>query len=253
MTDRTTDRATHRATNGATGGRHVGTRRADGQVWGIVLGGGSGARFGGAKQFAHLDGVSLLEHSLAATRTACDGVVCVVPDPAAFRPWARREGAPAERVVAGGSSRAASVRAGLAAVPGAAEVIVVADAAHPLASPALFAAVVEQVRRGAEGALPGLPLSEALARLNPDGTRGASVPREGLVLVQMPQAFRAEALRAGHATGEDGVEDSAMVAALVVNGRPARVVVVPGEVANLHVTTPQELEVAAGVLRTRRA
>jgi 2-C-methyl-D-erythritol 4-phosphate cytidylyltransferase len=35
-----------------------------------------------------------------------------------------------------------------------------------------------------------------------------------------------------------------MVAALTIDGRPARVVVVPGEIANLHVTTPEELELA---------
>ncbi len=221
-----------------------------GQVWGIVLGGGNGARFGGAKQFAELEGLTLLERSLAATRTACDGVVCVVADPAVVREGDLRPRA-GDRIVAGGSSRAASVRAGLAAVPDDAEVIVVADAAHPLASPALFAAVVEAVRRGADGALPGLPLTEAIAAVNPDGSRGAAVPREGHVLVQMPQAFRAEVLRAVHGAGGDGVEDSAMVAALRVDGRAARVVVVPGEVANLHVTTPEELDVATLLLRGR--
>jgi 2-C-methyl-D-erythritol 4-phosphate cytidylyltransferase len=57
--------------------------------------------------------------------------------------------------------------------------------------------------------------------------------------VQTPHAFRAALLRAAHATGEDGVEDSSMVAAL-----GATVVVVPGDPVNLHVTTPQELEIA---------
>jgi 2-C-methyl-D-erythritol 4-phosphate cytidylyltransferase len=211
-------------------------------VWGIVLGGGSGGRFGGAKQFLALDGVSLLERSLTATRTACHGVVCVVPDPAAARLDGVRPGG--WTVVAGGATRAGSVRAGLAAVPDHAEIIVVADAAHPLASPALFAAVVAAVRAGADGAFPGLPLTEAIATLAPDGTRTGSVPREGHVLVQMPQAFRAESLRAVHARGAEGVEDSAMVAALTVRGRPGRVIAVPGEARNVHVTTPEELDLA---------
>jgi 2-C-methyl-D-erythritol 4-phosphate cytidylyltransferase len=63
------------------------------------------------------------------------------------------------------------------------------------------------------------------------------------VLVQMPQAFRADLLRAAHATGEDGVEDSTMVAAL-----GARVAVVPGDPLNLHVTTPEELRLARRLL-----
>jgi 2-C-methyl-D-erythritol 4-phosphate cytidylyltransferase len=63
----------------------------------------------------------------------------------------------------------------------------------------------------------------------------------------MPHAFRADLLRAAHAGGEDGVEDSAMVAAL-----GARVAVVPGDPANLHVTTPQELTLARRLLDHRR-
>jgi len=211
-------------------------------VWGIVLGGGSGSRFGGAKQFTELNGTTMLERSIAATRTVCDGLVCVASDPAAA---ARLTGiGPADRVVAGGASRAGSVRAGLAAVPDHAEIIVVADAAHPLASPALYAAVVAAVRGGADGAFPGLPFTEAIAVLRPDGCRGGSVAREGHVQVQVPQAFRAGVLRAAHAGSVEGVEDSEMVARLLVDGRAARVVVVPGEVHNVHVTTPEELALA---------
>jgi len=206
-------------------------------VWAIVLGGGSGARFGGAKQFEELGGQTLLACSVAAAATVAEGVVVVVPggvEPPGLPPV---EG---KLVIAtGGAHRAASVRSGLAAVPAGAEVIVVADAAHPLASPALFAAVVDAVRAGAGGALPGLPLTEVLATVDAEGTRTGGLPREGHVLVQMPHAFRADLLRAAHAQQEDGVEDSAMVAAL-----GARVVVVPGDPVNLHVTTPHELELA---------
>ena len=68
----------------------------------------------------------------------------------------RRHGADA--VVPGGATRADSVRCGLAAVPDDAEVIVVHDAARPLASPALFAAVIAAVTDGgADGAVPGRP------------------------------------------------------------------------------------------------
>jgi 2-C-methyl-D-erythritol 4-phosphate cytidylyltransferase len=209
----------------------------DDAVWAIVLGGGSGTRFGGAKQFEDLGGLSLLGRSLAAAATVADGVVAVVPGgltPPGLPPI------DAKLLVApGGDQRAASVRSGLAAVPEDAGIIVVADAAHPLASPALFAAVVEAVRAGAGGALPGLPLTEVIAEVDADGTRTGGLPRAGHVLVQMPQAFRADLLRAAHATGEDGAEDSTMVAAL-----GARVAVVEGDPVNVHVTTPQELRLA---------
>jgi 2-C-methyl-D-erythritol 4-phosphate cytidylyltransferase len=210
-------------------------------VWAIVLGGGSGARFGGAKQFQELGGMTLLGRSVAAAASAAEGVVVVVPGGA--EPTGLPTVAATLVVAAGGAHRAASVRSGLAAVPGHADVIVVADAAHPLASPALFAAVVGAVRAGAGGALPGLPLSEVLATVDAEGTRTGGLPREGHVLVQTPHAFRADLLRAAHASGEDGVEDSAMVAAL-----GARIAVVPGDPVNLHVTTPQELEIARRLL-----
>jgi 2-C-methyl-D-erythritol 4-phosphate cytidylyltransferase len=214
---------------------------AGGPVWAIVLGGGSGARFGGAKQFQDLGGHSLLARSVLAAASVADGVVVVVPG------GNELPGLPsidAELVVAaGGAHRAGSVRSGLAAVPARAGVIVVADAAHPLASPALFAAVVGAVRSGAGGALPGLPLTEVIATVDADGVRTGGLPREGHVLVQTPHAFRADLLRAAHAGGEDGVEDSTMVAAL-----GARVVVVPGDPMNLHVTTPEELDLARRLL-----
>ena len=226
-------------------------------VWAIVLGGGSGSRFtegsGGTagadgtatpKQFLDLGGRSLIAHSVAAAGAACDGVVAVVPD--RDHPGVGAIGA--DVVVSGGAARADSVRAGLAAVPADAAVIVIADAAHPLASPELFTSVVDAVRSGAEGAFPALPLVEVVATLGPDGSRVGSVPRTGNVLVQTPQAFRADLVRQAHSAAADAVEDSAMVAELAVQGRPARVVAVPGDVRNVHVTTPVELEVARALL-----
>jgi 2-C-methyl-D-erythritol 4-phosphate cytidylyltransferase len=210
---------------------------SNGEVWAIVLGGGSGARFGGAKQFEDLGGHTLLARSVIAAAAVSDGVVIVVPG--GHWPPGLPDIEADLRIVAGGAQRADSVRAGLAAVPDSAAVIVVADAAHPLASPALFAAVVDAVWAGAGGALPGLPLTEVIASVDANGTRTGGLPREGHVLVQMPHAFAAELLRRAHSGGADGVEDSAMVAAL-----GARVVVVPGEPTNLHVTTPEELALA---------
>jgi 2-C-methyl-D-erythritol 4-phosphate cytidylyltransferase len=213
-----------------------------GSVWAIVLGGGTGARFGGAKQFADLGGMTLLARSVAAAATVADGVVVVVPYGSEAGGGATDVLPPVDAkllTAPAGEQRAGSVRSGLAAVPDDAAVVVVADAAHPLASPELFARVVAAVRDGAGGALPGLPPTEVIARVDPDGTRVGGLPREGHVLVQMPQAFRADLLRAAHADGADGVEDSTMVAAL-----GARIVVVPGDPVNLHVTTYEELALA---------
>ncbi len=213
-------------------------------VWVIVLAAGSGRRFGAAKQYADLNGRSMLEHSVAAAMRVAQGVIAVVDD--ATLSESEPAGPlhdPRVRLHPGGAQRADSVRAGLAVVPVAAEVIVVADAAHPLATPALFEAVVAAVRAGADGAVPGLPLAEVLARVDADGWRVDGLNRDGLVLVQTPQAFRAAALRSAHSGGATAAEDSALVAAA-----GGRIAVVAGEPMNVHVTTPAELELARRLL-----
>jgi 2-C-methyl-D-erythritol 4-phosphate cytidylyltransferase len=205
-------------------------------VWGLVLAGGGGARFGGPKQYADLGGRTLLDRTLATAAVACDGVVVVLPDPATAPASSPRS----ECVrVAGGETRAQSVRAGLAAVPAGAAIVVVADAAHPLATEALYRRVIDAVTAGADAAIPGLPLTEAVATVEPGGWTGTTVPAAGRVLVQTPHAFRAGILRDAHASGAEAVEDSSLVASL-----GAKVVVVPGDPMNVHVTTPAELELA---------
>ena len=91
-------------------------------------------------------------------------------------------------------TRAASVRAGLAAVPGDAAVVVVHDAARPFAAPALFAAVVGAVAAGRAPTAPSrvLPVADTVKRVSGDSVV-ATVDRDGLVAVQTPQAFVAAA------------------------------------------------------------
>ena len=89
----------------------------EGEVWAIVVAGGSGTRFGGPKQYAPLAGRRVLDWSVDAARSVAHGVVLVVPaaDAGGDEPAV-------DAVVAGGTTRSESVRAGLAAVPEGAEV-----------------------------------------------------------------------------------------------------------------------------------
>lgn len=216
-------------------------------LWTIVLAGGRGSRFtigNGTdgmptaglrpKQFLDLGGRSLAAASTLAAASVADGVVVVLPE--RDMTWDR----PALSIplieAGGGADRAASVRAGLVHVPQDCGIVIIADAAHPLASPELFGRVVNAIEAGADAAVPGLPLTEALIRVGDDGARIGGLPREGHALVQMPHAFRAAILRRVHANSPAAVEDSQLVAAA-----GGRVVVVAGEPSNLHVTTPAEL------------
>jgi 2-C-methyl-D-erythritol 4-phosphate cytidylyltransferase len=205
------------------------------EVWAVILAAGTGMRFGGVKQFASLDGRRLVDVVVETAASVCDEVVVVLPV------GVKWDGSPVAAVTEGGPTREASVRRGLAAVPSRAGLVVVHDAAHPLASPTLFEAVIAAVKAGADGAVPGLRLTETLKRV--DGGRSvANVDRRDLVMVQTPHAFRAAALRTAHAKGGEATDDSVLVEA--VGGVVA---VVPGDPRNIHVTTAGELEVARGL------
>jgi 2-C-methyl-D-erythritol 4-phosphate cytidylyltransferase len=209
------------------------------QTWGIVVAAGSGARFGGAKQFQTVGAERLVDRAVRAVTRCSDGVVVVLPA------GARWKGPPVHAAVPGGATRAASVRAGLAEVPADAEIVVVHDAARPLATDALFDAVVEAVASGADGAIPGLAVSDTIKRV--DGRHVvATVDRENLVAVQTPQAFAAAALRAAHADGAEGTDDAA-----VVEAQGGTVVIVDGESANVKVTGPDDLLLVAAFLSVR--
>lgn len=204
--------------------------RADGPVWVVVVAGGSGTRYGGAKQLEVLAGVRVLDRSLAVARAHADGVVLVTTADRASvaEPLA-------DQVVVGGASRADSVRAGLAAVPADAAVVVVHDAARPLASAALFASVIDAVRGGADAAITAIPVVDTIKRVQADRVVD-TVAREELVAVQTPQAFRADVLRRAHADGGDATDDAALVERM-----GGSVVVVPGDPRNRKLTTPEDL------------
>ena len=203
-------------------------------VWAVVVAAGAGTRFGGPKQYEVVAGRRLLDWSLDAARAAADGVVLVVAADAVDRPEPG-----ADAVVAGGATRSASVRAGLAAVPADADIVVVHDAARPAASVGLFERVIHAVRSGADAAVPGIPVVDTVKRVHGDVVV-ETLDRASLVAVQTPQAFRAAVLRR---VDGDATDDAALVEAA-----GGRVVVVPGDPANLKVTAPEDLDRVAAAL-----
>ena len=167
-----------------------------------------------------------------------NGVVLVVADAYAQQPEPS-----VDVVVVGGPERSDSVRAGLTAVPDTAEIIVVHDAARPLATFALFGEVVMTVRDGADGAVPGVGPSTRSSRSTKPGWFGPRSTASELRAVQTPQAFRATALRQAHRSGERATDDAALVEAM---GR--KVVVVLGDLQNIKITHEADLAYAAQLL-----
>jgi 2-C-methyl-D-erythritol 4-phosphate cytidylyltransferase len=207
----------------------------------VVVAAGQGVRFGGPKQFAFLDDDTVAAHSVRAARSVAQRVVLVVPTDY------DGNGEGADVVVVGGATRAQSVRAGLAQCDDV-DVIVVHDAARPMASAALFGAVVDAVTNGADGAVPGLVISDTVKRvLIEDATTviAETIARAELVTVQTPQAFRRDVLVRAHAGAADATDDAALVEAL-----GGRVVVVPGEPQNVKITEPGDLSNLSTTVRS---
>jgi 2-C-methyl-D-erythritol 4-phosphate cytidylyltransferase len=206
----------------------------EGSVWSIVVGAGSGQRFGGLKQYEMLGDRRVIDHAVAVAREASDGVVIVVA-----ANDAEREGG-----VAGGATRTQSVLAGLNAVPDEAAIICVHDAARPFADVEIFERVIAAVRAGADGAIPGVSVTDTIKVIDttPDGTRrvGSTPERSTLVAVQTPQAFRADRLREAHRVAADA-RSSATDDAALVEGMGGTVVVIEGSDRNRKITSPEDL------------
>ncbi len=213
----------------------------------ILVAAGPGSRLGAGvpKAFVALAGQPLVIHSLRALLEApsIDSVAIVVPAGElrdaqalvdAHGPWRC-----AIAIAAGGAERQDSVRAGLAAVDPAAELIAIHDAARPFVPPAVIEAVVAAAaRHGA--AIAAAPVTDTLKRVDAEGRIEATLPRERMWSAQTPQAFRAEIIRDAHrrgaATGGAATDDAVLVERL-----GARVFVVPSSADNRKITTPEDL------------
>jgi 2-C-methyl-D-erythritol 4-phosphate cytidylyltransferase len=212
-------------------------------TWTIVVAGGSGARFGGAKQFAKLGDRTVLDLSVATALTHSHFVVVVVPAEEVSRVAAHFVADTAVVVVGGGATRSGSVRNGLHAVADDAEIVLVHDAARPFASGALYESVIAAVATGSDAAVPGVPVTDTIKQITGDGVVVTTPERASLVAVQTPQGFSADALRRAHERGGNATDDAALVEAM-----GGHVIVVPGEAVNRKITTPEDLTWAEGVL-----
>jgi 2-C-methyl-D-erythritol 4-phosphate cytidylyltransferase / 2-C-methyl-D-erythritol 2,4-cyclodiphosphate synthase len=209
----------------------------------ILLAAGSGKRIGATRPKAFLPIGERPMLSVAAAAAAASPRIgaLVVAAPPGYEDEARSsvEGLSVPTtVLTGGRTRQASVRAALSALAPDAEVVVVHDAARPFAPPDLFTEVIRAVEAGADGAIPVVPVTDTVKRL--DGIRVVdTIDRTELANAQTPQAFRVRILRAAHeraaTDGEDVTDDAALLE------RTATVVAVAGDPMNFKITTLLDL------------
>jgi 2-C-methyl-D-erythritol 4-phosphate cytidylyltransferase len=146
------------------------------------------------------------------------------------------------RVVEGGATRTASVRAALAAAGDGPGAVLVHDAARPLTPPDVVARVLAALAAGAPAVVPVLPVVDTTVVVDAAGLVTGALPRETLRRVQTPQGFdRAVLVRAYDRlpSGADLTDDAAVVHTIGV-----RVATVRGDERAAKITVAHDLELA---------
>ncbi len=223
------------------------------RYWLIVPAAGVGRRFGEQKpkQYVEVHGLSLLEWSLKPFMAdeRCAGIVVALGPGDPFWPAVATKLA---RVVtaAGGAERSQSVRNGLAALEGqikASDWVLVHDAARPCLPAEDLDRLVETLQSHPVGGLLAARASDTLKAAGDDLQVVRTVDRAGLWRALTPQMFRygrlCEALDAALAAGRVPTDESQAIEWL--GDLPQ---IVAGSAANLKVTAPEDLLVAAALL-----
>ncbi len=221
----------------------------------IIPAAGTGARFGGdrPKPLADLAGRPLIARTLAVFEQCplVDGIVLLV-----HRDWrgdyekvvADGSFGKVRAVVAGGATRTASVRAGLAALDKGVSVVMVHDGVRPFVTHAMIAEGLRAVQ-ATGAAVAGVPVKPTIKSVDPRTCMAiATLDRELLWEAQTPQVFDRELLEKAYAAqGADGAvatDDAALVGRLGV-----RVQMFEGAYTNIKVTTPDDMVVAGALLK----
>jgi len=237
-------------------------------LWAVLLAAGSGTRLAQAlaphgggeavrKQYLDLGGAPLFWHSARTLSRvqAVQGLVFVFPAQDVERMSALVASLDAAEPLglpwlccAGGARRQDSVRLGLAALPSsgqeACRAVLVHDAARPFASAALARRVAQALAHGAVAAIPGLPVTDTIKRVDLNNVVVDTPDRAALRAVQTPQGFLLAPLLAAHARAQaEGWEVTDDAALMERAGQ--KVNIVPGEEANVKITTPADLELLA--------
>jgi 2-C-methyl-D-erythritol 4-phosphate cytidylyltransferase len=219
-------------------------------VWALLVAAGAGERLGAdrPKAFVRLGELPMLAEPLRRLDESewVDAIVVAVPggweEPAILLAEELSAGK-VVAAVAGGETRAESVRSALAEVPEEALVALVHDAARPLVTDEVIGRVLAPLSEGWDGVVPGVPVVDTVKTVEGRGVTG-TLARDNLVAVQTPQAFSAATLRSAYAGDLAG----ATYCSSLVEAQGGRVAWVDGDPRLLKVTTPADLELVASWL-----
>ena len=225
----------------------------------LIPAAGTGMRFGGSvpKQYAPLAGSSLLRKSIDALNDAVVLEAIFVVLAPADKLYTERVGKVrgVEALYCGGSTRAESVKNGLAAIGRRAEAedwVLVHDAVRPCVDVTTLNRLLHELEDEPVGGLLAVPLADALKRAETGaGLRAMSTEaRDGLWCAQTPQMFRFAILQHAFRNADTAkiTDEAQAVEALGVRPR-----LVQGSPLNIKVTYPEDVALAEAILEQRRA
>jgi len=222
----------------------------------IVVAAGKGTRLGGdrPKQFLELAGVPIIVHALRQFERCREisEVVTVLPaeETAGFESAVNRFNLKkVKRVIAGGATRAQSVRRGLESIADA-NIIAIHDGVRPFVTPDEIDRVVQAAEQN-EAAILTAPVSDTIKRIEANRIV-ETLPRAELRRALTPQCFRFALIKRAYqdldaleAEGHDVTDDSLLIERLGIE-----VVSVEGSARNIKLTTEEDLKWAEIMLKT---
>jgi len=202
----------------------------------IIAGAGMGHRLGAEipKALIQIQGITLLERAFISLSKVVDEIVITAP--AGYEEQFKAIVGQSAEVVTGGVLRSDSIRVALKALSPSVESVLIHDAARALASSALAARVLDELRSGQSAVIPVLKVIDTIKEIDRDGFVRATPDRSSLVAAQTPQGFNRQVLERAHSASDDATDDAALVEAIGV-----KVKTIEGEASAFKITTKEDI------------
>jgi 2-C-methyl-D-erythritol 4-phosphate cytidylyltransferase/2-C-methyl-D-erythritol 2,4-cyclodiphosphate synthase len=226
------------------------------RVAALIVAAGSGTRMGPGtpKQYIPINGKTALQRSTEAfEQNAFVDDIYVVTDDAHVdgcrETWTgRSDSGKVRAVVPGGATRQASVGAGLAALSGAADLVLIHDAVRPFVTQACIDRVTAAAAETGAAAA-AVPVKDTIkAALG--GVFTKTFDRNILYAMQTPQGFRRDVILRAHAAAETagraGTDDATLVEMMA-----EKVWLVEGDYENIKLTTPEDIRAGQSLAEVR--